>query len=356
MARPRTSSGSQTSTWVSVGQQLDQQLHPVDQGRRQRLHPVDGMALGDLVEHLDQLGMLARPARTPAARTSSVSSSSRQGEAMIVGQRSRRWSAGRRPRSSGSPRPCRRRSRSGPGAPRSAGTRRRCRRGRRTRRAARPGRPGRTPRRPGRAASSSRSKSSPTASRTGRRSPSPLTCGCSTLRTGATMIRGGGSLVVAGQPAQHGQPAADGVRARAQPLVRQRLPGRVVGDRRPRPSRRLQGRGQLLGLAVGGGDQQHRAAGAAAVGGRGQRRGDQRPHRRRRGQIEGADGTRARVTDGLGNGGFGAEEIDESRKGHRNNLQLLADNQSTSSLGAIRNLNGSVTTSGSAPVARTGSP
>ena len=35
---------------------------------------------------------------------------------------------------------------------------------------------------------------------------------------------------VTGQPAEHGQPAADGVRARAQPLVRKGLPGRVVGD------------------------------------------------------------------------------------------------------------------------------
>ena len=34
------------------------------------------------------------------------------------------------------------------------------------------------------------------------------------------------------QPAQHRQPPADGVAARAEPLVRQRLPARVVGDRR----------------------------------------------------------------------------------------------------------------------------
>ena len=35
----------------------------------------------------------------------------------------------------------------------------------------------------------------------------------------------------------------------------------------------------LLGLAVGGGDQQHRPIGAAALLGRGQRRGDEGPHR-----------------------------------------------------------------------------
>ncbi len=49
------------------GQQVDQQLHPVDQRRRQGLHPVDGVALGDLVEHLDQLGMLLGQVERPLA-------------------------------------------------------------------------------------------------------------------------------------------------------------------------------------------------------------------------------------------------------------------------------------------------
>ena len=40
------------------------------------------------------------------------------------------------------------------------------------------------------------------------------------------------------QPAQHGEPPPDGVAARGQPLVRQRLPGRVVGDLVPGPSGR----------------------------------------------------------------------------------------------------------------------
>jgi hypothetical protein len=39
-------------------QQIDQQLHPVDQGRRERLHAVHGMTLDDLVQHLDQFRML----------------------------------------------------------------------------------------------------------------------------------------------------------------------------------------------------------------------------------------------------------------------------------------------------------
>ena len=76
------------------GQHVDQQLHPVDQRRRQRLHAVDRVALGDLVEHLDQLGMLLGQGGGPR-RTSSVSSSSRQGEAMISASVSSldRWSA-----------------------------------------------------------------------------------------------------------------------------------------------------------------------------------------------------------------------------------------------------------------------
>ena len=52
------------------------------------------------------------------------------------------------------------------------------------------------------------------------------------------------------QPPEHGQPPPDGVAARAEPLVRQRLPARVVGDRRrvdqvgraPRPGPRPRGR------------------------------------------------------------------------------------------------------------------
>ena len=100
-------------------------------------------------------------------------------------------------------------------------------------------------------------------------------------------------LVVAGQPAEHGEPAADGVRARAEPLVRQGLPGRVVGDVLRR-QQALQGGRQLLGLPVGRGDQQHRPVGAAPLRGGGHRGGDQRTHRGRRGQVERRSG-RARA-------------------------------------------------------------
>ena len=66
------------------------------------------------------------------------------------------------------------------------------------------------------------------------------------------------SPVVAHEPAQHGEAAADGVRPGTQPLVRQRLPGRVVGHVVVTDHRRDLGR-ELLGLAVGGGDQQQGA-------------------------------------------------------------------------------------------------
>ena len=145
--------------------------------------------------------------------------------------------------------------------------------------------------------------------------PSPFTCGCSTLRTGATMIFGDGSSSLPTSAAQHGEPTADRVRAGAEPLVRQRLPGRVVGDL-VLAHQRAAGRGQGLGLPVGGGDQQHRPTGPALLGRGRQRGGDQRPHGRRRGQVEGREGTRTRVTDSLGDDRVGGEQLDESRQGH----------------------------------------
>ena len=62
------------------------------------------------------------------------------------------------------------------------------------------------------------------------------------------------------QPVQHVEPATDGVRAGRQAFVRQRLPGREVGDLVAAEQARQRG-GQLVGLAAGGGDGQHRAPG-----------------------------------------------------------------------------------------------
>ncbi len=63
------------------GQQVDQQLHLVDQHRRQRLHALDRDAGGDLVGQLDAAAGAAAPSSAARRRTSSVSSSSRHGGA-----------------------------------------------------------------------------------------------------------------------------------------------------------------------------------------------------------------------------------------------------------------------------------
>ena len=67
--------------------------------------------------------------------------------------------------------------------------------------------------------------------------------------------RGGG----VGQPAEDRQPAADGVRARREPLVRQGLPARQHGDDVATEQVRGGG-GEVVGLAVGRGDGEDRPA------------------------------------------------------------------------------------------------
>ncbi len=64
-------------------------------------------------------------------------------------------------------------------------------------------------------------------------------------------------LVGADKASQDGKPTTHRVGARAQPLVRQGLPRRVVGDR-VGAQHRGDLSGQLLGFAVGAGDQQDR--------------------------------------------------------------------------------------------------
>jgi hypothetical protein len=74
------------------------------------------------------------------------------------------------------------------------------------------------------------------------------------------------------QPAQHRDPLPDRVRARGQPLVRQRLPA-GKGGHRFRRQQRTERRGQVLGLAGGRGHGEHEAAAALR---RGVTLGDQR--------------------------------------------------------------------------------
>jgi len=99
------------------------------------------------------------------------------------------------------------------------------------------------------------------------------------------------------EAAQHRDPLPDGVGARRQPLVRQRLPAGERGDRLRRQERPQRG-GQVLSLARGRGHREHEPARAARHPGR-QRRRDQRAQRHRRDQVTlGAPGRpwRARVS------------------------------------------------------------
>ncbi len=119
----------------------------------------------------------------------------------------------------------------------------------------------------------------------------------------------GGVVARVGQPAQHREPAADGVAARAEPLVRQRLPARVERHR-VGVEQRAERLDQVLGLARGRGDGEHRAPGAD------QPVDHERPHAGRTGEVEGAHGAAAGVGDRLVEGGVGEDGVGEAGEGH----------------------------------------
>ena len=119
------------------------------------------------------------------------------------------------------------------------------------------------------------------------------------------------------QAPQYGEPPADGVGPGRQPLVRQRLPGRVVGDRAGL-DQALQRLGQLLGLAERRGDREHRAVGAEPLG---RERGQQdRTDRAGRAQVErrdaGGTDVLAGVTDRVGDHRIGDEGVDQTGQFH----------------------------------------
>ena len=111
-----------------------------------------------------------------------------------------------------------------------------------------------------------------------------------------------------GQPAQDREPAADGVAARAEPLVRQRLPARVERDG-VGVEQRTELLDEVLGLADGGGDREHRAAGAD------QAVDHERTDRGRPGEVEGAHHAAAGIGDRLVEGGVGEDGVGQTRKG-----------------------------------------
>ena len=247
-----------------------------EQRRGQRLHALDRDALGQLVQDLGQLGMLARPARRPGARTAGVSSSSRQGGAHSRGHRldgalvgdgegadllhlvapeldPGRVLVGRREdvedaAADGELAPL--------GDQVDPGVRQ-------------VGQPAGDLLQLGLVADGRAA--------TGSRSPRPLSCGWSTRahrRDDDPQRTGGSSAVRVREPAQHGEPPADGVGAGREPLVRQRLPGREDHHLLRRQQAAQRG-GEVVGLPRGRGHRQHRPARPARLLGR-------RPRRRRR--------------------------------------------------------------------------
>ena len=105
------------------GELVDQQHQSVDEDRRQRLHPLDRDAVGDLVEHLGQLRVLGRQVAGPLPHLSRSTAAPGRA-APTVRAAPPRASAGRRSRTSGPPRHCRPRTRCAADVPRSAGRRR----------------------------------------------------------------------------------------------------------------------------------------------------------------------------------------------------------------------------------------
>ena len=89
----------------------------------------------------------------------------------------------------------------------------------------------------------------------------------------------GSSVLRVGEPAQDGEAAADGVGARAEPLVRQRLPAREQRDAVAVEQAAERG-DQVLGLAAGRGDGEHGAALPDEAG------DDERAQAGGRGQVE----------------------------------------------------------------------
>ncbi len=110
------------------------------------------------------------------------------------------------------------------------------------------------------------------------------------------------------QPAQHGEPAPDGVAAGAEPFVRQRLPRRVVAD--PGGVEHVtEHLDQVLGLARGRGDHQHGAPGVD------QALDHERAQRGRTGQVERREP--AAVGHRLGKDGVAQDEVSQAGDAQR---------------------------------------
>ena len=111
------------------------------------------------------------------------------------------------------------------------------------------------------------------------------------------------------QPPQHREPAADGVAAGREPLVRQGLPGRVVGDlgRVHQPAQRGH---QVLGLTGGRRDREHGAPGVHEP------LDHERAQRTRCGQVERRDGAAAGVGHRGGEGLVLQDQVGQAADTH----------------------------------------
>ncbi len=237
------------------GHHVDEQLEPVDERRRECLHALDRVARQRSGRPCRAARGGPRPAAAPAPVPPASAASPGRGTPRR-GHGSRRRTAGRRPGRRGSPRWCRRRSRCGPGAPRSAGTGPRCRRAREL--AAVLDEVDADVRGVDQVARelvrvvvlTGRQRDRPHLAE-------PFDLGLEQRPYWRDDDLRARQLTVPGEATQHRQSPADRVRSRAQPLVGQCLPGRVVRHV-VGPEHRGDLGGQLLGLAVGAGDQQDR--------------------------------------------------------------------------------------------------
>ncbi len=109
-------------------------------------------------------------------------------------------------------------------------------------------------------------------------------------------------------PAQDGEAAPDGVAARAEALVREGLPGRVERDR-GRVEHVLELLGEVLRLAHGGGDDEHRAARVDEP------LDHERAQRRRAGQVEDRH-ARLRVVHRPREGRLTQDQVGQGGDGH----------------------------------------
>ncbi len=105
------------------------------------------------------------------------------------------------------------------------------------------------------------------------------------------------AVVRVSQSTSDGEAAADRVGARRQPLVRERFPRRVLGDRVGVEQRAERG-GQIGGFAIGGGHREHRPTRTCGLR-RGQRGDDERAQRPRGTEVELSDGLALSGPDGL---------------------------------------------------------